>query len=60
MYNPQRHSFEFLQDTIYLNHLLIQMLEEFSKGKVLTVKTQRTVLRKKRKDEDVNGEDSQQ
>ena len=30
------------------------MLEEFSKGKVLTVKTQRKVMRKKRKEENID------
>jgi len=28
-----------LEDTILLNHILINMLEEFSKGKILIVKT---------------------
>ena len=39
MFNNARHSTRFLEDTILLNHILINMLEEFSKGKILTVKT---------------------
>ena len=59
MYNPARHAVEMLKDAIYVNHLLIQMLEEFSKGRVLTVKTQRTVMRKKKRQADaVGAEDS--
>jgi len=49
LFNPQRHALEFLQDTILLNHLLMEQLEEFSKGKVLKVKTQKVTRRKKKK-----------
>ena len=38
-FKPQRHSPEFLEDTIRLNHQVLHMLEEFSKGKILKVKT---------------------
>ena len=59
MFNGARHAVEMLKDAIYVNHLLIQMLEEFSKGRVLTVKTQRTTMRKKKKQADtVGAEDS--
>jgi len=49
LFNPQRHALEFLQDTILLNHLLMEQLEAFSKGKVLKVKTQKVTRRKKKK-----------
>jgi hypothetical protein len=39
MFNQARHSNKLLEDVILLNHVLINMLEEFSKGKILTVKT---------------------
>jgi hypothetical protein len=51
LFNHARHSTRFLEDTILLNHILINMLEEFSKGKILTVKTQKKTMRKKKKEQ---------
>ena len=39
MFNPSKHALDFLKDVVSLNHIMIQMLEDFSKGKILTVKT---------------------
>jgi len=50
MFNHATHSTRFLEDTVLLNHILINMLEEFSKGKILTVKTQKKTMRKKKKE----------
>ncbi len=58
LFKPDRHALEFLQDTILLNHLLIMQLEEFSKGKVLKVKTQKTVRRKKKKAQNDDDDDN--
>ena len=37
LYDPKNHSKQFLHDTIEFIHLMTSMLEEYSKGKVMTV-----------------------
>jgi hypothetical protein len=51
LYNPMRHSSEFLQDICIFTDLTLDMLQEFTKGKVWKVKTERKVLRKKKSEE---------
>jgi hypothetical protein len=49
IYCPGRHSEQFLQDLIQFNHIFTEHMEQYSKGKMLTIKTQkrRKVKRKK-------------
>ena len=41
MHNAQKHSFEFLKDVISFTHTYLEHLEEFSKGRMLKIKTGR-------------------
>lgn len=60
LFNPAKHALEVLQDTIYLNHLLIQQLEDFSKGRILKVRTQKKTMRKKRRDNQADDQDDEE
>ena len=40
---------QFLHDTIEFTHLMLEMLDEYSRGKVLTIQTQRKRKVKKNK-----------
>lgn len=42
MFDPKKHSWQFLYDTIEFNHIMLNMLNEYSKGKVMTVETNKT------------------
>ena len=46
---------QFLHDAMEFNHIMVDMLEEYSKGKVLTIQTQRK--RKVKKSKQANNED---
>lgn len=48
-YKEGVHHKQFLYDTIEFTHLFLEMLEEYSKGKVLTIKTHRKKKIKKAK-----------
>lgn len=39
LFDPKKHTNQFLHDTIEFNHLMLEMLDEYSKGKVLTIQT---------------------
>ena len=41
MYNPAQHNKQFLYDVIEFNHLMLEMLDEYSKGKILMIQTQK-------------------
>lgn len=41
LYQEGIHSKQFLHDAIEFNYLMVDMLEEYSKGKVLTIQTQK-------------------
>lgn len=49
MFDQVLHHKVFLHDTIEYTNLMLQMLEEYSKGKVLTIQTQRRKKVKKNK-----------
>ena len=49
LFNRSRHHDKSLVDIITLTHSFLQMLEDYSKGKVLTITTDRTRKRKKQK-----------
>ena len=36
-FDYKKHNVDFLADIIEFNHLMLEMLEEYSKGKVLTI-----------------------
>lgn len=59
LYQEGSHSKQFLHDSIEFNYLMIDMLEEYSKGKILTIQTQRKKKVKKTRQiaqEDQDGE----
>ena len=41
LYNPKIHNIQFLYDVLEFNHLMLEMLDEYSKGKILMIQTQR-------------------
>ena len=49
LYREGIHHKQFLHDTIEFTNLMLNMLEEYSKGKVLTIQTQRKRKVKKNK-----------
>ena len=49
MHNQQKHSQEFLKDVISFTHTYLEHLEEFSKGRMLKIKTGRRRKVKKNK-----------
>ena len=48
-YQPARHSLDFLEDTIKVTDKFLQMLEEYSRGRIIRVKTGKLQRRKKLK-----------
>ena len=49
MYDSRVHSESFLSDIIEFTHLMLEMLDEYSKGKILMIQTQKTRKIKKKK-----------
>jgi len=49
IFDPKKHNYQFLHDTIEFTHLMLEMLDEYSRGKVLTIQTQRKRKVKKNK-----------
>jgi len=49
MFDPRKHNAAFLGDTVEFTHIMLEMLDEYSKGKVLTIQTQRKRKVKKNK-----------
>ena len=49
LYDHRKHNQQFLSDTIEFTHIMLEMLDEYSKGKVLTIQTQRKRKVKKNK-----------
>ena len=49
MYTPGKHNEQFLQDLISFTHTFLEHMEQYSKGKMLMIKTQKTRKVKKRK-----------
>lgn len=50
MFVPQKHSQSFIQDVISFTHTYLEHLEEFSKGRMLMIKTgRRRKVRKQKK-----------
>lgn len=45
LYDPALHNAQFLHDAIEFTHLMLEMLEEYSKGKILMIRDKK----KKRK-----------
>ena len=39
LFDYKKHHISFLQDIIEFNHIMLEMLDEYSKGKVLTINT---------------------
>ena len=37
MFDYKKHNVQFLHDIIEFNHIMLEMLDEYSKGKVLTI-----------------------
>lgn len=37
MFDHKKHNVQFLHDIIEFNHIMLEMLDEYSKGKVLTI-----------------------
>ena len=37
LYCPRTHNAKFLHDVIEFNHLMLEMLDEYSKGKILMI-----------------------
>jgi len=40
LYKPARHNHQLLEDIVGFTHLFLEMLEEFSKGKIIKIQTQ--------------------
>lgn len=57
MFDPKKHSIQFLYDTIELNQVMLSMLDEYSKGRVLKVETNKTRRVKKKSLEDIEEDD---
>jgi len=52
MFNPGKHSLLFLQDTLMFTHTFLEHLEEFSKGRMLMIKTgKRRKVKKQKKNQ---------
>lgn len=49
MFDHKKHNIQFLHDIIEFSHIMLEMLDEYSKGKVLTIQTQRKRKVKKNK-----------
>ena len=49
LYDSKKHHISFLNDIIEFTHIMLEMLDEYSKGKVLTIQTQRKRKVKKNK-----------
>ena len=49
MFNSLKHSWNFLFDVIEYTHLMLEMLDEYSKGKILMIQTQKKRKVKKNK-----------
>jgi len=49
LYEDGQQNKQFLHDAIEFNYLMVEMLEEYSKGKVLTIQTQKKHKTKKSK-----------
>jgi len=49
MFDHKKHNVQFLHDIVEFNHIMLEMLDEYSKGKVLTIQTQRKRKVKKNK-----------
>ena len=49
LFEPNTHHKQFLHDIIEFNDLMLRMLEEYSKGKVLTIQTHKRKKVKKNK-----------
>jgi hypothetical protein len=41
LFDHKKHSEQFLVDTIEFTHIMLEMLDEYSRGKVLTIQTQK-------------------
>ena len=39
IFDYKKHNAQFLHDIIEFNHIMLEMLDEYSKGKVLTIQT---------------------
>jgi hypothetical protein len=39
MYDPRVHSESFLFDIVEFTHIMLEMLDEYSKGKILMIQT---------------------
>lgn len=48
-FDPSNHSWDFLYDTIEFTHIMLQMLDEFSRGRVLTIYTNKVRTKKVKK-----------
>lgn len=46
MYDARNHSNQFLYDTVEFTHIMLSMLDEFSRGRVLTIYTNKVRTRK--------------
>lgn len=67
LFDPKKHHISFLQDSIEFTHIMLDMLDEYSKGKVLTIQThkKRKVKKNKKKgnhsdssDDDISDEEN--
>lgn len=48
-FDHKKHNSAFLHDTIEFTHLMLEMLDEYSRGRVLTINTQKKRKIKKAK-----------
>ena len=50
MFDPRNHSQQFLYDAVEFTHIMLSMLDEFSRGRVLTIYTNKVRTRKRKVD----------
>ena len=49
LFDERKHSNQYLMDVVEYTHLMLEMLDEYSRGKVLTIQTQRKHKVKRKK-----------
>jgi hypothetical protein len=60
LYEPGAHSKQLLHDAVEFTHIMVDMLEEYSKGKVLTIQTQRKKKVKKARKNNENRDEEEE
>lgn len=59
LFDRRKHNMMFLQDIVEFTHLMLEMLDQYSKGKVLTIQTHKKRRVKKKKNKKLTRDDDE-